>query len=310
MPKPQHIHEVYIRTTPERLWQALTDPELTKGYYYGCAVGSTWEPGAAYAYVGEMGPAITGQILEADPPRRLVMTFTMAYDPETAAENPSRVTWEISPVGDHLCRLTVVHSDFGGLSKTWATTLTGWTPILSGLKTLLETGTPLGLVPDDGPGAEAVDLDAEWHRDLGIETHQEVWGLLGMTDRTAEQDETMVRAAYASAYHWSRAAGRTLANEARSEWMLSHVQAVLGRAEPAQHHAERCLAVVDAAGLQDFDRAYAHEALARAAAAAGQLDVARRERAAAAAVPIADEEDRKIFVDDLAAEPWYGAPAD
>jgi hypothetical protein len=152
--------------------------------------------------------------------------------------------------------------------------------------------------------------DAQRHRDLGRETHQEVWGLLGMMDRTAEQDETMMRAAYASAYHWSRAAGRTPANEARSEWMLSHVQAVLGRAGLAQHHAERCLAVVDAAGLQDFDRAYAHEALARAAAAAGQLDVARRERAAAAAVPIADEEDRKIFVDDLAAEPWYGAPAD
>jgi uncharacterized protein YndB with AHSA1/START domain len=133
MPKPQHIHEVYIRTSPERLWQALTDPELTRGYYYGCAVGSTWEPGAAYAYVGEMGSAITGEILEADPPRRLVMTFTMAYDPEAAAERPSRVTWEITPVGD-LCRLTVVHSDFGGLSKTWATTLTGWTPILSGLR--------------------------------------------------------------------------------------------------------------------------------------------------------------------------------
>ena len=102
MPKPQHIHEVYIRTTPERLWQALTDPELTKGYYYGCAVGSTWEPGAAYAYVGEMGPAITGEILEADPPRRLVMTFTMAYDPEAAAEHPSRVD-----LGDHAGRRRV-----------------------------------------------------------------------------------------------------------------------------------------------------------------------------------------------------------
>jgi len=305
MPKPQHIHEVYIRTTPERLWQALTDPELTKGYYYGCAVGSTWEPGAAYAYVGEMGPAITGEILEAEPPRRLVMTFTMAYDPEAAAEAPSRVTWEITPVGD-LCRLTVVHSDFGGLSKTWATTSTGWTPILSGLKTLLETGTPIGPIPDDGPEPSAVDLDAEWHRDLGIDTHQEVWGLLGTMDRTSDQDEAMVRAAYASAYHWARAARRTPANEARGEWMVSHVHAVLGRADVAQHHAERCLAVVDAADLQDFDRAYAHEALARAAAVAGRVDEARQQRAAAAAVPIADEEDRKIFVDDLASEPWYG----
>ena len=55
MPKPQHVHEIYIRTTPERLWQALTDPELTQGYYYGCAVGSTWEPGAPYAYVDGPG---------------------------------------------------------------------------------------------------------------------------------------------------------------------------------------------------------------------------------------------------------------
>ena len=113
----------------------------------------------------------------------------------------------------------------------------------------------------------------------------------------------MVRAAYTSAYHWARAARRTPANEARGEWMVSHVHAVLGRADLAQHHAERCLAVVDAAGLQDFDRAYAHEALARAAAAAGRVDLAREQRAAAAAVPIADEEDRKIFVDDLASEP-------
>ena len=279
MPKPQHIHEVYIRTTPERLWQALTDPELTKGYYYGCAVGSTWEPGAAYAYVGEMGPAITGEILEADPPRRLVMTFTMAYDPEAAVEAPSRVTWEITPVGD-LCRLTVVHSDFGGLSKTWATTLTGWTPILSGLKTLLETGSPIGPIPDDGPAPAAVDVDAEWHRDLGIDTNQEVWGC--SAPWTARPIRTRPWSGRPTPRRTTGAvrAGRTPANEARGEWMLSHVHAVLGRADLAQHHAERCVAVVDAADLQDFDRAYAHEALARAAAAAGRVDEAREQRAA------------------------------
>ena len=91
--------------------------------------------------------------------------------------------------------------------------------------------------------------------------------------------------------------------------MLSHVHAVLGRADMAQHHAQRCLATVEAAGLSDFDLAYAHEALARAAAADGRLDDAERHRAAAAAVPVADDEDRKIFIDDLAATPWFGLAA-
>jgi uncharacterized protein YndB with AHSA1/START domain len=306
MPKPQHVHEIYIRTTPERLWEALTDPAMTATYYYGCAVESTWEVGAAYRYARELGPAVTGEIVEVDPPRRLVTTFTIAYDPEAAAEPPSRVTWEIAPVGEGLCRLTLTHSDFGGLSKTWAITLNGWAPIISGLKTILETGQPMGPVPDEGAATTAVDTDAEWHRGLGIDTNQEVWALLGKADRTPAEDEDMVRTAYASAYHWARAARRTEANETRGEWMISHVQVVVGQAAMAQHHAERCMAVVQAAGLEDFDLGYAHEALARAAAAQGRVEEAERHRAAAAEVPIADEEDRKIFVDDLAAEPWFG----
>ncbi len=233
------------------------------------------------------------------------MTFTMAYDSEAAAEAPSRVTWEIEPVGE-VCRLTMTHSDFGGLSKTWANALTGWPPIVSGLKTLLETGQPLGDVPDDRAEGTAVDLDAEWHRSLGVDTNQEVWGLLSRDGRTPEDDEAMVRAAYASAYHWARAAQRLPANEARAEWMISHVHAVLGRADMAGHHAQRSMAAVTAAGLTDFDLGYAHEALARAAACAGDLDEASRQRAAAAAVPIADDEDRKIFVGDLEAGPWFG----
>jgi hypothetical protein len=90
--------------------------------------------------------------------------------------------------------------------------------------------------------------------------------------------------------------------------MISHVHAVLGRPEMAEHHAERCLAIVDAAGLQDFDRAYAYEAVARSAAGAGRFDEARAAKDRAAAVPIADDEDRQIFVGDLVAEPWFGLP--
>src|SRR5215510_13777827 len=62
VPDPQHVHEIYIRTTPERLWQALTDPALTAGYYRGCAVRSSWQPGAAYDYTARSGTEVTGQI--------------------------------------------------------------------------------------------------------------------------------------------------------------------------------------------------------------------------------------------------------
>jgi uncharacterized protein YndB with AHSA1/START domain len=313
VPKPQHVHVVYIRTSPERLWQALTDPELTKDYYYGSSVVSTWEAGAPYAYRTDAGDAIVGEVLESVPPRRLVMTFTMAYDPEAAAEPPSRVTWEIEPHGE-VCRLEVTHADFGGRSKTWSNTLDGWPPILSGLKTLLETGSPLGPIEEaGGESAGATDLDGEWHRDLGVDANMEVWQLLGRTDRSVDDDDAMLRAAYASAYHWARAAGRTTAHEARAEWLLSHVHAVLGQADLARHHAARSMAAVASAGassgVADFDRAYAHEALARAAACAGRLDEAAAERTAAAAVVIADDEDRKIFLADLEAEPWFGLPA-
>jgi uncharacterized protein YndB with AHSA1/START domain len=305
MPKPRHVHEVYIRTTPERLWQALTDPELTKGYFEGYGVSSAWEPGAPYAYSSDDGPAIVGEVVESEPPRRLVMTFTFVADPALATEAPSQVEWDIEPVGE-LCRLTLTHGDFGGLSRTWARMAEAWVGIVSGLKTLLETGEPLGPVPETSASLEETDIDAEWHRSLGIDAHMEVWALLGRDDRSPADDEAMLRAAYASAYHWSRAARRTEANESRGEWMISHVLAVLDRPDGAQHHAELSMAVVESAGLTDFDLAYAHEALARAAACGGRLDDAARERAAAAAVPIADDEDRKIFLGDLEAEPWYG----
>jgi hypothetical protein len=215
------------------------------------------------------------------------------------------VTWELEPLGD-VCRLTLTHADFGGLSKTWAITQTSWSRILSGLKTLLETGEPLGDVPESGAEPAAVDVDAEWHRGLGVDTNMEVWELLGRADRSAEDDEAMVRASYASAYHWARAARRTVANEARGEWMISHVHAVLGRADMAQYHAERSMAAVQAGGLADFDLAYAHEALARAAACAGRREEAARQFAKAMAVPIADDEDRKILHADVEAGPWYG----
>lgn len=89
---------------------------------------------------------LEGEVLESDPPRRLVHTFLATHDEEMGRERPSRVTWEIEASGP-VCKLTLVHDDFDGETKTFKSTGPGWNPVLSGLKTLLETGTPLELTP-------------------------------------------------------------------------------------------------------------------------------------------------------------------
>jgi uncharacterized protein YndB with AHSA1/START domain/DNA-binding transcriptional ArsR family regulator len=139
---PKHVYEVYIRTTPERLWQAITDPAMTQRYYYGTTVESDWRPGAPMTYREADGHAtIVGEVLEVDRPRRLVTTFSFPAG-ETASDRPSRVTWEISQMGD-ACLLVLTHDDFDGETATYRSVEHGWVPILSGLKTLLETGEPL-----------------------------------------------------------------------------------------------------------------------------------------------------------------------
>jgi hypothetical protein len=147
------------------------------------------------------------------------------------------------------------------------------------------------------------------HRELGRSLNGLVWQLLARHDRTQEDDARMVDAAHASQYHW-RVAGGPPAT--RGEWLVSHVYAVLGRAEPALHHARRCLELAGAEpGVADFDHAYAAEAMARALACAGDLDQAAawQARAAAAGAAVADDEDREIFTGDLTTGPWYGLEA-
>jgi uncharacterized protein YndB with AHSA1/START domain/DNA-binding transcriptional ArsR family regulator len=141
---PSHVFEVYIRTTPERLWQALTDGSITQQYYYGTAVQSTWQPGArmTYEYPDNGGTMIDGEVLEADPPRKLVTTFIPLFEPE-GSRPTSKVTWEILPMGA-TCKLTLIHESMGAPAVT-AGLISGWSQILSGLKTLLETGEVLVL---------------------------------------------------------------------------------------------------------------------------------------------------------------------
>jgi uncharacterized protein YndB with AHSA1/START domain/DNA-binding transcriptional ArsR family regulator len=142
---PRHVYEVYIRTTPEKLWKAITDPSFTRQYFYEQTVDSTWQPGAAYVQRAPDGTVrIEGKVVEIDPPRRLVHTFACPAKDETRSDRPSRVTWLIEPQGD-VCKLTLLHDDFDGETATYKSVGPGWNPVLSGLKTLLETGRPLTL---------------------------------------------------------------------------------------------------------------------------------------------------------------------
>jgi uncharacterized protein YndB with AHSA1/START domain len=146
MSTPKHVYEVYIRTTPEKLWQAITSADATRQYYQrGLAVDSAWQPGQPICYRSPDGKAwVEGELLEVDPPRRLSHTFIGLFADPQRAERPSRVTWEIEQQGD-VCRLTLVHDDFEGETETYGGVAHGWPVILSGLKTLLETGEPLGV---------------------------------------------------------------------------------------------------------------------------------------------------------------------
>ena len=143
--KPIHVYEIYIRTTPDRLWRAITDGADTARYYYGTSVSSTWQVGAPLTYAYPDGTiAAEGEVLEVDPPRRLVTTFHAVWDDEVRVDRPHRMIWEITPAGD-ACRLVVTSEDFDGETATFRSFQGGMSVILSGLKTLLETDEPLAI---------------------------------------------------------------------------------------------------------------------------------------------------------------------
>lgn len=149
--KPSHVFVVFIRTTPERVWEAITTSEFTVHYYYSSTVESDWTPGAPYVYSIQGHPAIVGQVLEAEPPRKLVCTFDAKWDEEVAPDAPTRITWEIEPAGEGISKLTVVHEGFEAETATFRSIGGGMPFILSGLKTLLETGHPLIDQPEEVP---------------------------------------------------------------------------------------------------------------------------------------------------------------
>ena len=135
------VFEIYIKTTPERLWEAITEPELRAKYSFGVATRSDWTPGSQYrAGVPEVVEIAEGENLVVEPPRLLVQSFRALWSDDVKAQGETRVTWEIEQVGDS-CRLTVVHDRLPESAN--AELYGGWPMILSGLKTLLETGERL-----------------------------------------------------------------------------------------------------------------------------------------------------------------------
>jgi uncharacterized protein YndB with AHSA1/START domain len=138
----EKVFEIYIKTTPERLWEAITHSEMRQQYNFGVGVSSDWTPGSRYQGLHPSAPAAIceGENLEVDPPHRLVQSFRALWSEDVRREGTSRVTWEIEPIGDS-CRLTVTHDQLreGANSQIYG----GWPMIISGLKTLLETGDTL-----------------------------------------------------------------------------------------------------------------------------------------------------------------------
>ena len=140
MAKSTFVYVSYIRTTPEKLWSALTDPEFMKQYWFGTHCESGWTPGSSWKMVQPNGTITdAGEIVEAEPPRRLVIRWQNQFKPELKAEGESRCTMEIEPSGTAV-KLSITHTIEREPSKLIAAVSGGWPKIISNLKSLLETG--------------------------------------------------------------------------------------------------------------------------------------------------------------------------
>jgi uncharacterized protein YndB with AHSA1/START domain len=146
MPRPEFVYVTYIETTPEKLWQALTDSAFTRRYWFDTEVRSNWKVGSPFALVTGGKVTDSGEILEADPPRRLSYTFKHELMDDMRNEQPTKVVFTLEPWGS-LVKLTVTHEGFAEASRLLDGISKGWPAILSSLKTLLESGTALAIPP-------------------------------------------------------------------------------------------------------------------------------------------------------------------
>jgi uncharacterized protein YndB with AHSA1/START domain len=141
--RPRYVSQIFIRATPAKVWRAITESEFTVRYYYGSTVESDWTVGSPYRYAIAGNDAIVGTVLEAEPPRRLVLSFDARWDDEVAADAPTRLTWEIEESAPGVSKVTTIHDQFPSKTATLEQVAGGMPFILSALKTLLETGQPL-----------------------------------------------------------------------------------------------------------------------------------------------------------------------
>jgi uncharacterized protein YndB with AHSA1/START domain len=139
------VYTVFIRATAEQIWEAITKPEFTVQYFFGNVFDSTWHKGASIEVWSSDRSVkhVEGEVLESDPPRLLQSSWRDFYNGETADDQMSRVTWEIEPQDGGFSKLTVVHDQLENSPVTAESVAGGWPMVLSGLKTLLETGKPL-----------------------------------------------------------------------------------------------------------------------------------------------------------------------
>lgn len=136
-------YELFVRGSAESVWDAIVSGEKTPLYYYGSRVETDKKPGSVFRYLTKDGGVmIDGEVVEAHEPQRLVTTFSARWQPNFSSDPPSRVTWEITPM-EGICKLTLTHDGFEGETATYQSVAAGWSLILSGLKTLVETGKPL-----------------------------------------------------------------------------------------------------------------------------------------------------------------------
>lgn len=140
MARSTYVYVAYIRTTPEKLWSALTDPEFMKQYWFGNHCESQWTPGSSWTLLSSSGQVLdAGEIVEAEPPRRLVIRWTHQNKPELKAEGPSLCTMELEPSGTAV-KLSITHTVERERSQLIEAVSGGWPKVVSNLKSLLETG--------------------------------------------------------------------------------------------------------------------------------------------------------------------------
>jgi len=141
MSKPEFVYVTYIKTTPEKLWHALTDSDFTERYWFGNRVTSDWTVGSTYRFAKEGKPGVEGKVLVSDPPKKLSYSWDLVKE-GTYRERTSRVTFDLEPHGD-VVKLTVTHDDLDEGGKTLRDVSSGWPLVLASLKSLLETGREL-----------------------------------------------------------------------------------------------------------------------------------------------------------------------